>query len=117
MTLGINMLMHGLTRIISGLPQFVENMAGPFAESPLPMFLVRPALYAIPIAELIIGAMMILGFFTRYALIAGAFLITLLTFGSTAKQDWSAAGVQVAYAIAFSLLLFGLQYNRLKIKD
>lgn len=117
LTLGINMLMHGLTRIISGVGEFAEMTSAGFADSPMPLGLAKAFLIGLPFIELIIGAMMVVGLFTRYALIAGGFLITLLTFGSTAQQNWSAAGVQLPYAIAFSLLLFGLQYNRIKIRD
>lgn len=117
MTLGINMLMHGLTRIISGVGEFADKTASEFVDSPMPVGLARAFLFALPFIELVIGAIMVLGLFTRYALIAGGFLITLLTFGSTAQQNWSAAGVQLPYAIAFALLLFVIEYNRLTIKD
>lgn len=116
-TLGINMFMHGFARILSGVGAFADKMTAGFGESPLPAPLVRAFLMGLPFVELIIGLLMLLGLFTRYALIAGAFLITLLTFGSTSKQDWATASVQLPYAIAFFILLFTLEHNRLRIRD
>lgn len=117
LTLGINIFMHGGARILSGVTQFADKMTAGFADSPLPLSLTRLFLTALPFVELVIGALMIIGLFTRYALLAGAVLIMVLTFGSTAKQDWNAAGAQLTYAIAFAILLFGLEYNRLRIRD
>lgn len=116
LTLGVNMFMHGLPRIVGGLGNFVEKMAPEFENGLIPFSLAKITLYAIPIVELILGAMMLIGFQYRLALIIGAFLVTMLTFGSAANQNWGAVGTQLIYAIAFSLLLFGRQdYNRLAL--
>jgi len=117
LTLGINIMMHGLTRIHSGVGTFAEKMTGGFADSPLPAPLVRAFLTGLPFVELVIGVMMLIGLYTKYALVAGGLMIALLTFGTTAKQDWATASVQLPYAIAFSLLIFGLEYNRFRVRD
>jgi len=113
LTLGINMLMHGLTRVISGVGGFADKVSGEFETGFLPLALVRPFLMVLPFVELVVGVLMVLGLFTRYGLLLGAFTITALTFGSTSVQNWSAAGIQLTYAIAFAILLFGREYNRL----
>jgi len=113
MTLGVNMLMHGLTRVIGGVGRFADKVSAEFDDGFLPMFAVRSFLLVLPFVELAIGALMVLGLATRWALIAGGFTITALTFGSTSMQNWSAAGVQLPYAIAFFILLFTREYNRL----
>lgn len=115
LTLGVNFFMHGLTRVVSGIGFFAEKASGGFDDTPLPAPLVHGFLVVLPVIELIIGTLMVLGLFTRYALIAGALLITVLTFGTTARQDWGTAGSQLVYAIAFFILLFALDYNRLCI--
>lgn len=59
----------------------------------------------LPIVEGILGLMLVLGMGTRWALIAGGFLMTLLLFGTTLKSDWATAGTQMIYVIVFYLLL------------
>jgi len=113
MTLGVNMLMHGLTRVIGGVGAFVGKVSAEFDGGFLPIYAVQIFLFVLPFVELTIGLLMVLGLATRWALIAGGFTITMLTFGSTAMQNWSAAGVQLPYAIAFFILLFTREYNKL----
>ena len=105
--------MHGLARIITGVGGFADKMTAAFDGGLLPMPMVHGFLVVLPFIELAIGALIVLGLGMRYALVAGGFLITALTFGSTAKQDWGAAGTQLPYAIAFFILLFTREYNRI----
>lgn len=113
LTLGVNMLMHGLSRIVSGPVAFADKTAAEFESGMLPVPLARLFLLAVPYIELVIGVLMVLGLQTRLSLVAGGFLITLLTFGVTSNQNWSAAGAQVPYAIAFFILLYTREQNRL----
>ena len=113
LTLGVNMLMHGLTRVIAGPVAFADSTAAEFEKGVLPVGLARVFLLAIPFIELVIGALMVLGLQMRLTLIAGGLLITMLTFGVTANQNWSAAGIQVSYAIAFFILLYTRDQNAL----
>ncbi len=52
--LGVNLFFHGVVRMPS-LGGFVKGMETEFAESLLPMFMVTPMAYVIPITELVIG--------------------------------------------------------------
>ncbi|GAB3923069.1 DoxX family protein [Mucilaginibacter myungsuensis] len=103
--LGINMLMHGLSRV-SNVQGFVEKMSSGFADSFLRMVLVKAFLTVLPFAEALVGLLIFFnGKIGRLGLIAGGLLISVLIFGSTAKQDWNAAGQQMIYLITFGLTL------------
>jgi thiosulfate dehydrogenase (quinone) large subunit len=41
----------------------------------------------------------------RFALAAGSVLMFVLTFGSTLRQDWDIAGLQLIYAAVYAALL------------
>jgi thiosulfate dehydrogenase [quinone] large subunit len=114
-TLGINIAIHGISRIVAGPAAFVATLTKQFAGTPLPHFAVQGFAYALPWAEALIGLLLLFGAFTRGALIAGALLIAVLTFGSTLHQDWDVAGLQLIYAVVYFLLLALLRHNALSV--
>jgi thiosulfate dehydrogenase [quinone] large subunit len=61
--------------------------------------------------ETAVGLMLILGLFTRPALIVGGLLMTSLTFGTMFLRNFDLAWLQVTYAIAFFLLLATRAWN------
>jgi thiosulfate dehydrogenase (quinone) large subunit len=110
-TLGVNIAMHGISRILAGVGGFAAGLEKQFAATPLPHIAVAAFAHALPWAEGIIGLLILFGFATRYALIAGALLIIVLTFGTNLHQDWQVAGLQLIYAIAYALLIAFQRYN------
>ena len=114
-TLGINIAIHGISRIVAGPAAFVAGLTKQFAGTPLPHFAVQGFGYVLPWAEALIGLLALFGAFTRAALIAGALLIAVLTFGSTLHQDWDVAGLQLIYATVYFLLLALRRYNAFSV--
>ena len=112
LTLGVNILMHGLSRILSGLEPFAAGMMKQFASTPLPLSLVHAFAYALPWSELFIGIAILFGLWTRPALILGALEIAVLTFGVGLTQNWAVAGTQMTYAVVYAILLAFEEYNR-----
>jgi len=104
-TLGLNILIHGVTRLLSGPRQFATFLVHAFQATPLPPSLVTTFGYSLPWIEALLGLLLLVGLFTRPALIGGTLLILLLTFGTTLRQDWETAGLQLIYAVIYTLLL------------
>jgi len=111
MVVGLNLLMHGVSRLLAGTGTFADKLAGQFAHAPLPVWSVWSFGMALPAMEALLGLLLLIGLRTRAALIAGSLLIMVLTFGSALVQDWPAAGLQLTYALVYSVLLFLLRYN------
>lgn len=112
LTLGLNFTMHGLSRIISGVDKFVDGMVKGFQGTILPESLVRPFGYALTFTEFILGILLMLGLFTRFAAVAGALVIMALIFGSGLQQKWDSVATQMIYAVFFFLVLHFLENNR-----
>ncbi|MDE1177281.1 MAG: DoxX family membrane protein [Edaphobacter sp.] len=108
---GINLLMHGVSRLLAGPDVFATHLATQFAHSPLPPALIHVFGMILPAVEGLIGLLLLIGLKTRWALIAASLLMMVLTFGSSLVQDWTAAGTQLLYAIVFSALLFSRRHN------
>jgi thiosulfate dehydrogenase [quinone] large subunit len=104
-TLGIDILLHGATRLLAGLGGFIDATARQFAATPMPPVLVRACAALIPPAELVIGALLVLGWRTRWALVAGSVLLILLVTGTAVRNDWSTLATQMLYALLYYLLL------------
>ena len=115
-TLGINILLHGLGRIFGpGAGTFAAKTAGEFTGTALPGALTHLFLLVLPFAEATLGALITLGLFTRWALTLGGLLIAALVFGTALRSDWNTVGLQMIYAIAYYLLLSHLADDRFSI--
>jgi len=105
---GLDFFMHGFARIFTGshLGGFAESMARSMATTPLPARLLLATGYAIPCVELFLGTLLLLGLWTRAALMLAFLLMFVLLFGVTLKQDWTTAGTQLVYAAVLFALLY-----------
>jgi thiosulfate dehydrogenase [quinone] large subunit len=105
---GLDFFGHGFARIFTGshLTGFAHTMSQGMSTSPLPPSLTLTAGYAIPIVEVVVGTLLLLGLFTRFALTAAFLLMFVLMFGVTMKQDWATAGSQLLYGLILAILLF-----------
>ena len=114
---GINFAGHGLIRIYNGVGPFATTTAEHLAKSPLPHTFTYAFSYAIPFLEAILGLILILGVFTRAALICGAIFMMALTIGVTSNQQWDIAGQQLLYSVVFFLLLYLIEHNALALDN
>lgn len=108
--LGVNIALHGLSRLFDPA-KFQAGIEAEFAHSPLPHGAVAAFTAVLPWVEALIGLLLVVGWQTRRVLIAGALVMIALTFGTCLVQQWEVAGLQLIYAIAYSLLLFLYEYN------
>lgn len=114
LTLGVNILLHGLVRL-PHLASSADTLVQAFAKTPLPPQAVRLFALALPFAETIVGFLLTLGLWTRFALVGGGLLITALVFGTALRSAWETLGIQMLYAAIYYLLLAGRTYNRFSI--
>lgn len=108
--LGINFFMHGMVRIPK-LQVFVAGMVKQFEASPLPEMITRLFATVLPFAEAAVGLCLLIGLFTRHALIAAGILMGSLLFGTCLLEKWDGAGLQMSYALYIAALLFLEHYN------
>jgi thiosulfate dehydrogenase [quinone] large subunit len=105
LTIGVNMFFHGFMRPFTGLSAWEQPLAATFVDTYLPMPLVHAVLYVLPFYEIILGALLVLGLFTRLATIAGAVMMLGLLYGNTVKQDWGTVGNNMHYTLYFTGML------------
>lgn len=111
---GINFMVHGLVRI-DNIPGFVASQVALYEELPVPELLIAVPAFLIPPVELIAGFLIIIGFQTRNAIIAGFTLMLPLMFGVCLLQRWDTATSQLIYCIVFFILLAGYSLNHLSV--
>ncbi|WP_034761080.1 MauE/DoxX family redox-associated membrane protein [Chryseobacterium gregarium] len=99
----LSLLGHGLVRLPK-LPAFSEWMMKTMEKSALPDVLILPFSYVLPVAEAIIGILLLINYTTKYTLYAGLSLMSILILGSSSVENWSAIESQLLH----SLYLFGL---------
>jgi thiosulfate dehydrogenase (quinone) large subunit len=112
---GVNIAGHGLIRIYNGVAAFAATTAEHLAKSPLPHTLIFGFSYVIPFIEAILGLVLILGIFTRAALVCGAVFMMALTIGVASNQQWDIASQQLLYSVIFFLLLYLIEHNALAV--
>jgi thiosulfate dehydrogenase [quinone] large subunit len=112
LALGTNFLFHGLARILGGgVGGFASGTTKAFTGTLLPPGVVHVFLSVLPYVELILGVLILLGLFTRWALAAGGLLMAVLMFGTSMRSDWVTVSIQMIYVIALYLALANLDDN------
>lgn len=104
-TIGVNLAVHGITRLLVRPHAFAASLLTMFHATPLPPWSVATFALVLPWIEAALGLFILFGLATRYALIAASITILVLTFGSTLRQDWQSAGLQLIYAAIYAALL------------
>ncbi|HWB93655.1 MAG TPA: DoxX family membrane protein [Puia sp.] len=104
LAIGFSFFGHGLVRMTK-LAGFSKWMVGSFQKSMLPEGLVTAFSYILPFLEFLVGLLLLLGLFTRQALIAGAVVMLLLILGTTLIEDWDALPTQLIHVLFLVVLL------------
>jgi len=113
--IGVNIALHGITRIAMGTDSFAHSLVPMFAKTPLPAWSVYAFGLCLPWAEALTGLLVLAGAASRVAYVLGMLQLAALTFGVALRQDWPTASLQLTYALVYCVLLAGRSYNRYSI--
>lgn len=102
---GVNIFLHGISRLAGDHATFLAYLSQQMAKAPLPKSLLPPFAAALPWTEATIGLLLLLGLFTRFALVAGSLVMIVLMAGITLAQNWDVAGIQLIYCAIYFVLL------------
>jgi thiosulfate dehydrogenase [quinone] large subunit len=116
LSFGANILLHGLSRILNGRPAFLAYLNHYFEHAHLIPSGSLPAFGAVlPWVETTLGLLLMLGLFSRFTLIVGALVMTVLVIGTNLAQDWLVSGLQLPYCFIYYYLLIHLEQNRMSL--
>ena len=110
-TMGVIFLFYGIGKFVGGLSNFVGSMNQRFAGK-LPAFMVMPFAYFLPFGEVIAGALILFGLFTRFGLTLSGLLVIGLTFGTVMLGDAPTVAHNLQYALVNFALLWLVDLNR-----
>ena len=103
---GANIMLHGVSRFFMGHAAFLAYLNHYFEKTTVIPQSTLPAFATVlPYLETGFGLLLLLGLFTRFALIAGAVVVTCLVIGTNLAQDWLVSGLQLIYAFLYYYLL------------
>jgi len=113
---GANILLHGLSRLLNGQAAFLAYLTKYFEHAHLISPGMLPLFGAVlPWVETILGVLLVLGLFSRFTLIVGALVLTVLVIGTNLAQDWLVAGLQLPYCFIYYYLLVHLEQNTISL--
>jgi thiosulfate dehydrogenase [quinone] large subunit len=112
--IGLSFFGHGLIRFTK-LEAFSSGMVKLFSKSLMPGGLVSAFGHVLPFLEFITGLLILLGFFTRFALVLSVVIILALIFGSCMLEQWEWVFTQVVYGAYLAVLYYYTHYNRISI--
>jgi thiosulfate dehydrogenase (quinone) large subunit len=115
LALGVNMFIHGAGRLGGNYEKFVAETVSQFTNSPMPASSVSIFAHTIPFLETTIGALLVLGFATRFVSVIGGLTMVSLIFGMGILQKWDIVGIQMIYVLYYFLLLFLIEWNRYSV--
>jgi thiosulfate dehydrogenase [quinone] large subunit len=116
LSFGANIMLHGVSRLLAGHAAFLAYLTHYFEKTPaVPASLLPAFATVLPFAETGLGVLLIVGLWTRFALIAGGLVMTGLVIGTNLAQDWNVAGLQLIYAFLYYYLLVHRDQNAVSI--
>lgn len=111
--IGFTFFFYGFGKVHGGVGQFVQGLEKDFSATFLPGFSIRLFGYALPFLELTVGALLLLGLFTKYAAALGGLLIIVLTAGLAITSQAGTVAHNLIYAIVLFLLIYHVDENGL----
>jgi thiosulfate dehydrogenase [quinone] large subunit len=116
LSFGANIMLHGVSRLFAGHAAFLGYLNHYFEKTPLVSASLLPLFaWVLPPVETLLGLLLVLGLWTRFALIAGALVLAMLVIGTNLAQDWNVAGLQLIYAFLYYYLLVHRDQNTVSI--
>jgi thiosulfate dehydrogenase (quinone) large subunit len=115
LSFGINICLRGVMRIVHGTDVFAGDLLKQFAAAPLPPAMITPFGHVLPWVESAIGLLLIVGLWTRPALILGGLMMAALTFGTMLIMNYNLALLQLTYSIAFFMLLAARSWDLISV--
>ncbi len=116
LSFGANIFIHGLSRLLNGRAAFLAYLTKYFEHAHLISPGMLPAFGAVlPWVETILGLLLMLGLFSRFTLIVGALVMTILVIGTNLAQDWLVSGLQIPYIFIYYYLLIHLEQNSISV--
>jgi len=107
-------LFSGIGKFKAGLQYVAGSMLQQFSGK-LPAVLVQPFVYVLPFAETTLGALIVLGLFTPFALTFSGLLLVALTFGTVMLGEFPTAAHNTQYALVNFVLLWLSDLNRVSV--
>jgi thiosulfate dehydrogenase (quinone) large subunit len=111
LSLGVDMIMHYVVRTWGVSQDFVPVTEKMFVGNLLPMSWVHYFLTYLPYFEGVLGVLLILGLWSRWAITAEGLLVTVLMFGTALRSDWTVVSHQMIYILFVYFLLAAEQYD------
>jgi len=116
LAVGMTFFMAGLSKVLN-YPGVIENLKGGFMETWMPGFLLNIFLYPLPFIELGLGALIVLGLFTRFALYLTGLLMLVLNFGLLARGDNAGAAKNIPFIVIIALDIMLINYNKYSLDN
>jgi thiosulfate dehydrogenase [quinone] large subunit len=102
---------HGVVRLPK-LQAFTEGMVKSMEKSAIPEVLITPFGYILPFLEAIVGISLLIGYTPKLTIYSAIALMSILIFGSSSVENWSAIEAQLLHSLyLFALLWFYLKYS------
>ena len=115
-TYGVVFLFYGIGKFMAGISNFVGTMNQQFSGK-LPAFMVMPFAYVLPFGEMISGALILLGLYTRVGLTLSGLLLIGLTFGLVMLGRADGVAHNLIYVLLNFSLLWFVDANRLSLDE
>jgi len=108
--LGLSIFMHGMVRL-PHLSAFADGLIKQFGDTVLPAVVLRPFAIGLVFVEASVGLLLLLGLWTREALLVGSAAMVALIFGTALRSDWETLPIQLLYASIYAALLAAREWN------
>lgn len=110
--MGLLFFIAGLGKMLGGMAAFRQGLFEQFGQTWLPALLYVPFGHVLPFAELILGALLILGLMRRWTLGLTGLLMVSLAFGMMLRQQSAVVSSNLLYVGLLVANLFATPWDR-----
>ena len=106
--IGLLLFFAGFNKFLrdGGASGVAESMLESFADTFIPQFLLVPYVYLLPYVEILCGALLIIGLFSRPAILFACALLASLAFGLFVDKNGDTAAKVINYLLVASVALW-----------
>jgi thiosulfate dehydrogenase [quinone] large subunit len=113
--IGIMFLTAGVGKFVGGYTNYVNMFTGMFAQSWVPQVVTTPVIYVIPIIEVVLGLLLILGLWSNRLLFVAGLVITMFAAGALTIGMADTLAYNAVYLLVIGFALYLYEYDEWRL--
>ncbi len=109
--IGLVFLVSGVGKFIGGYSNYIDTFTEMFAQSWVPQIFTTPVIYAIPVVEVLLGLLLVIGLWSSRLLLAAGLVFTVFGIGALTIGMSAVLSYNGLYLLVTAFALYLQEYD------